>query len=139
MQPEIHQKLSTALKAPAIIVGVMAVLYGLFVGVLGIGPDGPGVPFNWRIIGIITFSVGVLYLLPNRKLNSRRRLAFIYLTLTFLATISLCLTAAVIVMQSGMDSFVRDGGPFAFSVLIPLSLLAPLSLIFSMLGARDEP
>ena len=138
MQPDIHRKLSTALKAPAIIVGVMAVLYGLFVGVLGIGPDGPGVPFNWRIIGIITFSVGALYLLPNRRLNSRRRLAFMYLTLTFLATISLCLTAAVIVMQSGMDSFVRDGGPFAFSVLIPLSLLAPLSLILSMLGARDE-
>ena len=138
MQTTVHQKLSTVLKAFAIIAGALAILYGSFVGVLGLGPDGPGVPFNWRMIGLATLLVGALYLLPNSRLIGNPIIAAGYMTLTLLATASLCMTAVVIIMESGMKAFVRDGGPLAFSFLIPLSLLAPLSLLLSILGARQE-
>jgi hypothetical protein len=115
-----------------------AILYGLFIGVLGIGPDGPGVPFHWRMLGVSVLLLGGLYFVPNKKLMKSPCLTYGYLGLNLLPTIALGIAAAITITGSGMDSFVRDGGPETISAFLPLSLLAPLSLIFSMLGARGE-
>ncbi|HUV13005.1 MAG TPA: hypothetical protein VMY18_05125, partial [Acidobacteriota bacterium] len=55
-----------------------------------------------------------------------------------LPTLALGIAAYITISESGIDTFVRDGGPGTVSTFVPLSLLAPLSLIFSMLGSRGE-
>ena len=138
MQLKIFEVMSTALKLASMVVGALAVLYGLFVGVLGFGPDGPGVPFHLRMLGIWVLILGALYFVPNKKLKRHRWSTFGYIGWNLLPTIALGIASFVTLTESGMETFVGYGGLLSVSVFVPLSLFAPLSLIFSMLGARQE-
>ena len=117
---------------------VMAMLWGLFIGVLGLGPDGPGVPFHLRILGISVLVLGGLFFVPNKKLMKSPWSTFGYFGLTFLPSVALGVAAYITISESGMDTFVLGGGLETVSAFVPLSLLAPLSLILSMLGTGDE-
>ena len=76
------------LKSGAIIAGILTIMWGFFIGVIGIGPDGR-VPWDYRIWGIMMFIEGFLYCIPNNLLMHNSLIARAYLIVTIIPFVAL--------------------------------------------------
>ena len=127
---------SSILKALAIIIGVFGIYYGLILGVFGAGPDGPEAPFRWRLFGLAQLLLGALYLVPNSKLTSSRRLSYIYLGLTISPVLVILVITTISITGSSLQSFMDSWGLVVASTYLVACLFAPLSLMLAMLEKR---
>lgn len=135
LKNRMFDKASILIKYMARLVGVLFIAYGVIVGILGIGPDGPMTSFYWRIIGIFILFQGILYLLSNSTLKRNIRTITWYLFATFLPAFLILIVVVYNLHSMGIESFVKSGGLISVSVLLPTSVLSPISLIFSVLGS----
>jgi hypothetical protein len=123
------------LKVLAKIVGAGLILYGFFIGLLGIGPDGE-VPGQLRIIGVMLLILGLFYFLPNERIYQSITLRYSYLLVTVTPSFILFISMLNTILKSGFDSFVFSGGLTTVIVTLPLSLIAPLSLILFVVSSK---
>ena len=130
-------KLSTVLKVLAIIVGVLCVAWGGLLGIVGTQPDGHSVPVLGRLFGFFILLQGILYFLPNAKIKKNRRLITSYLIATILPAVLLLNLTLYEIIADGWVKFVY-GALKTVGILLLLSLLAPLSLICSILRLKDS-
>jgi uncharacterized membrane protein HdeD (DUF308 family) len=131
-----YDKISKVLKILAKIVSIILISYGCIVGIFGLGPDGPTVLIGWRLIGLFVLLQGILYILSNSKFRDDPRLLTFYFSATFLPAIVIVIVAFFSINAEGMESFVKAGGLITVAVLLLISMFAPLSMIFSILGAK---
>ena len=122
------RNLSTYLKIGAIIAGILVMLWSFFIGLLGVGPDGP-VPIHWRIAGIVMFVNGLLYCIPNHILIRNKRVAIAYLAVTAIPITMVVGLTIWELITNGINCFLSEGGVIQVSVYILLFCLAPASLI----------
>ena len=107
-----------------IIAGILALWWGLYIGILGIGPDGD-VSSSARAIGLFVFIEGILYCIPNHVLVKNR-----YVTRSFLIATSLpVIFLTGMLFLSGIQLFQYDillifhwGCIFALLCFPPVSL-----------------
>ena len=124
-------KLSKILKILAKIVGVLFISYGFIIGILGVCAEGPVNSIIWRFIGLIVLLEGILYFIANQKLCEKPMYIYMFIMATISPTIALIVMSLINLYQEGLLSFLRFALPM-ISILVPVSLLAPLSLIFYM-------
>ena len=130
--------LSRTLKVLSVIIGIPFVAYGLLLGIAGIGITGDAVGFEVRLIGFFLFLQGILYFLPNAKIQKNPRSIIIYLIATISPAVLLLNLTLYEIITDGWVKFVEYGGFKSVGILVPLSLLAPLSLICSMLSLKHS-
>ena len=111
-------------------VGLLFSLYGIAVGILGIGPDGP-VPAQWRAIGCGAFILGVLYFLPKGGIRRHRPLMLGYCTLTLLPLMLFVAYAVVDALRNGAGEFVSSNGLTTSLILVVLMILGPLPVFLA--------
>lgn len=124
------------LKIIAKAVGIILIAYGCVVGVLGLGPDRPTAFIGWRFIGLFALLQGILYFLSNSKFRDNPRLLTFYLSATLLPVIVIVAVSFFSINTDWMESFAKAGGLITVAALLPISMLAPLSMIFSVLDSR---
>jgi hypothetical protein len=132
----IYYKFSIVLKLLAKIFGVILISYGCAVGLLGVGPDGPVVPIRWRFIGLFSLFQGLFYLISNTKLMKTNRTIISYLSITFSPAIMILFFIFYTVATRKMEAFIESNGLVTVVFLLPISMFAPLSLIFTVIGQK---
>ena len=111
------------------IVGALFIAYGVIIGLVGQGPDGPVTSFQWRIVGLGALVLGILYFLSNKTVSGSFRFTLFYLLATFCPCLALIVLSLISVFDQGLAVFAREGGLVTMLVLIPFCLFAPASLI----------
>jgi hypothetical protein len=111
-------------------IGLFLSLYGLAVGIVGIGPVGP-VPPQWRAIGCGAFILGALYFLPKRWIRRHRPLMLGYCVVTLLPLLLLVGYAVVDILRNGPGQFVSSNGLTTSLVLVVLMILGPLPVFLA--------
>jgi hypothetical protein len=124
--------LSFVLKVLASIIGVGSILYG-FVGILGISPHGPEGP--GRLLGLFVFVLGVLYLCPNSLVRNTGKTC-VYIVITSIPCIFITWNSVYVIILENYNSLVFQGGLIWVGVVLPLSILAPISLILYLLAEK---
>jgi hypothetical protein len=125
---------SRILKFTAKTFGVFMMLYGTM-GIIGMGPDGP-MPIGWRLIGLLSFVLGVMYWLPNEKIQPHK---IIYLALTISPALALSVQLIYEVLSEGIGStFVMDLTIVWVLITICLCLAAPISLVLYAKSKRES-
>jgi hypothetical protein len=139
MEKNTYEGIAKLLKILAKIFGALLIVYGCIVGVLGFGPDGPSAIGEWRLIGLFVLLQGALYFISNSKIRKKLHFSVFYLAATILPGLILIGLTVFNIFTAGTGSFTKAGGLISIVFLLPLSLLAPLSLVFSILGVRTGP
>ena len=127
--------ISKVLKLLAKILGAFLISYGFFVGLIGIGPDGE-VSFQFRIIGLAILALGFLYYIPNETIEKSNLMRCFYLSLTILPGVILVISSMYTISISGFDSFFISGGLSIAIVMLPLSFIAPASLLLFIASTK---
>lgn len=131
-----YRTISVVLKVAAISLGAYCIILGFLIAVMGRSIECNEPPWWIRLIAAIILLEGLAYLLPNRLIKRTRGATASYLGFTFLpvlGTIALAVAAAFIDSwdAASTESQIATG-------MILVFLLAPLSLIFSILQDRRE-
>ncbi len=119
--------IAAILKAGAVIVGFLCIMWGLWV-VLG-GPEGSA-PMNWRLVGLVILAAGVSYCIPNRRLVQRKAVTVAYL---LGVAIPICMVIGFALWDIGHQSVHLSIGLVEALVLCGMLSLAPLSLLIEYL------
>jgi len=73
--------ISIWLKRITYIVGALIVLYGFFVGIIGIGPDGL-IGFDLvRLYAIFVMLLGVMYFIPNERICKSKKFFYLFIVM----------------------------------------------------------
>lgn len=105
--------------------GFLLSLYGVVVGIVGVGPDGPA-PVQWRIVGCIALMFGILDLLPKRWIRRKRPFMVAYCILNALPLVVLGAFVAQYLVENGPRQFLANGGLatcLALTAILVLGLL----------------
>ena len=121
--------LSKTLKVLAQIVGVLCIVYGFFIGILGLGPDGPHSSLLIHLLGIYVLTLGISYFLPNRILAFSTTRKRIYYVTTASPTIIMLILATYTAATEGIDAFYIQDICIQVPAYFLLSSFAPLSLM----------
>jgi len=127
---------SIILKVLACLLGAYCIVLGFLIAVLGRSIECNEPPWWIRLIAAIILLEGLAYFLPNRLMKRSRKATASYLGFTFLpvlGTIALTVAAAFIVGWDGSSTELQ----IAIATILAF-LLAPLSLIFSILQDRKK-
>ena len=119
--------ITLCLTVGAIIAGLLAIMWGAIIGILGIGPDGD-VSLGTRIIGLLMFGEGFLYLIPNHALIKIRHVAWAYLIATSLPAVITILMLIPNILINSYEIILL----FHWGCIITLLCFPPASLWISM-------
>ncbi len=136
MNQNVYNKIALMLKILAMLVGAFLILWGFIGGVLGYDPGGKIEYIETRLVALFTMFLGIIYLIPNAKIRKSNRLMIIYMAVTLLPSLIFIIASLYTIFAEGMNSYIYSGGLLTVAVSVPLSLAAPLSLIFSVLATR---
>ena len=134
MQQSPYRIISVVLKVPAMMLGAYCIVLGFFIAVLGRSIECNEPPWWIRLIAAIILLEGLAYFLPTRWIKRSRKATARYLGFTFLPVLG---AIALMVAAAFIEGW--DGASTEFQIAmatILAFLLAPLSLIFSILDDR---
>jgi hypothetical protein len=117
------------LKIAAAIAGACMAFWGYFIGIIGLGPDGP-VPDLVRAAGIAVFFAGVAYWIPNGLLIRSRVATFAFLAICAGPYVMLVAVVSGDLARYGVSSAIGLAGIARFLALSAVFSLAPVSLMF---------
>jgi hypothetical protein len=115
------------LKIAAAIAGAFMAFWGYFIGIIGIGPDGP-VPDVVRSGGIAVFVAGLSYWIPNGLLIRSRIAMFVFLAICAGPYVMLITVVMGDLTRHGVSSTLGLVGIARFVALSAVLSLAPASL-----------
>lgn len=118
------------LKLGAIVFSGPLLLYGLFVGVIGIGPDGV-VPWNLRMEGILWFITGLVYLIPNSLVVKDK-----WITIACIAATLIPAIVTFVIMTVAYRGEGAGNNPLLILAFIYGTALAPIPVIIERFCER---
>ena len=131
-----YRTISVVLKVAAILLGAYCIVLGFLIAVLGRSIECNEPPWWIRLIAAIILLEGLAYLLPNRLIKRTRGATASYLGFTFLPVLG---TIALMVAAAFIEGWGRSSTEVQIATgTILIFLLAPLSLIFSILQDREK-
>jgi len=135
MQRSPYHIIALILKVAAIMVGTYGVVLGFLIAVLGQSIECNEPPVWARLLYTAILLEGLAYCMPNGAIKRNQKVISGYLAFTSLpifATMAFVVWAALTggISEFWVETQIAAGSLFAF-------LLAPLSLIFSLLGDRE--
>jgi hypothetical protein len=116
------------LKIAAAIAGACMVFWGYFIGIIGLGPDGP-VPDLVRGAGIAVFVAGLSYWVPNGLLIRSRMAMLVFLAICTGPYVMLITVVIGDLTRYGVSSAIGFDGIARFIALSAAFSLAPASLL----------
>jgi hypothetical protein len=116
------------LKSAAAIAGAFMAFWGYFIGIIGLGPDGP-VPDLVRSAGIAVFVAGLSYWIPNGLLIRSRMAMFVFLAICAGPYVMLITIVVGDLTRYGVGSALGLAGIARFVALSAVFSLAPASLM----------
>jgi hypothetical protein len=110
--------------------GLLFSVYGILVGVVGVGPDGPA-PAQWRVVGCVALILGILDFLPKQWIRRKRRLLVAYCIMNALPLVTLGIFVARYLAENGLGQFVANGGLTTSLALTAMIILGPLPALLA--------
>jgi hypothetical protein len=128
---------SRILKLIAMLVGIACALWGILLGVFGIGYGDFAPCMSMRGFALLAVIMGVLYLIPNKRLAAGK-LAQWYIAFTLLVSLAL-LVILISDMCIDWNQLHDRAAVFSklFTCFLP-TLAAPGSLIFYLIGHKKR-
>jgi hypothetical protein len=115
-------------KLAATIAGAFMAFWGYFIGIIGLGPDGP-VPDQVRAAGIAVFVAGLSYWIPDGLLIRSRMAMFVFLAICAVPYVMLITVVIGDLTRYGVGSAIGRAGIARLAALSAVFSLAPASLI----------
>ena len=132
----IREKVSRQLMVLKFFPGIPCILWGFFIGVIGIGPEG-WVPWNWRLIGLCILITGVAIAYPFSIIRWRGAWNWIIVILTSLP-LWLVFIGAMVNPKAWLPDFSMENvGIFiVIGLFLLLPVLSAIELLLSGKGRR---
>lgn len=136
---EMMLMISVVLKSLSVIFSIPVIIYNYFLGIRGVGPDGPA-PFSWRLIGLTCFLAAIMCWVPNRKIIEEKiyeKIFFVFSGIPVLLVVVWFLCPFVLVQDNALSGLDLYLGMF---FILNCFLLSPFSYLFykSAGNKRDQ-
>ena len=131
---KLRENLSRIVMVAKFLPGIPCILWGTFIGILGLGPDGPVVPLDWRLAGLCFFVGGAGVCYPFSVISRRGPANWLIVG---------CATAPLFAWIIAMIKYPKSWAPTNdIGAIIPIAimlLLPLLSLAELVLTGRYRP